>query len=216
MELFALKRGEVARIDGIGVADVRWKGDQRDLFRQTISESMRLLREHDPRRYAIVKRYIKWIVNRVTNTMGGDYHYRTGICNLELPHIPGLDQNVLAAWFACMLVHEGTHGVIESRGIANTEDNCSRIERLCVAEQNRFAAKLAEFDPERYPARLLHFEFDEKYWRWEWTATPKQRRGAFLSLWLADMKAEPRAAPNGGHATCSGNSSVTEGPPSVS
>lgn len=59
IELLALPMGEVGRFDGIGLAHVRRRGDQRDLFRRTIEESLRLLREHDPRRYARIKRHIR-------------------------------------------------------------------------------------------------------------------------------------------------------------
>lgn len=148
--------------------------------------------------------------------MGAGYGSGNRVCNIELPHIPGLDQSVLAAWCGCLLVHEATHGVIGSRGIVNDEETCSRIERLCMAEQNRFAAKLVKLDPDRYPARLLYFDYDEKYWRWEWRATPQQRRRAFLSHFRADTKDGPSAAPNGHTAAPPGTTGVKDGPPSVS
>jgi hypothetical protein len=216
MELAAMKIGEVGRIDGIGIAYGRWREDHRDLFLQTAKEALSLIRENDPRRYARVKRYIKWIVDRVNNTMGAEYDFRNRICTFEFYSVPGLDQTLFAAIFASFIVHEATHGAIESRGIIINETTRSRIERLCTAEQNRFAAKLSASDPERFPPEVLQVHFDEKFWEWEWTATPGQRRRAFISRWFGDMKGEPFASPNGGSVGPVGKSKVKEAPPSTS
>jgi hypothetical protein len=87
-----------------------------------------------------------------------------------------------------MLVHEATHGVIESRGIELASENRVRVERLCTAEQNRFAAKLSAYDPVRYPRTLLHFDFDERYWESEWKTGGMKKNASFISRWLADHK----------------------------
>jgi hypothetical protein len=189
--LFGFRLGEVGCFDGIHLAHVRWRNDSRECFRSTIEGSLRLIRERDPRRYARVKRHVQWIVNRVANTLGAEYRWGIRACSLELQDLREVSHDVHVAFHACLIIHEATHGALESRGVACDEKNRSRVERLCVVEQNRFAAKLARSDPERYPAQLLHFEFDESYWQREWTASPLQGRKAFLSRFLADRKAEP-------------------------
>jgi hypothetical protein len=187
MELRAIANGEIARFDGIGLADARWRKDSQGSFRQTIEESLRLLREYDSRRYERIRRHIKWIVNVVTNS-GARYRSSMRACYIEFVDFPGLDCHIQTAIYAAILVHEATHGFIESREIGYTEKNRVRIERLCTAEQNRFVTRLAAADPERFPVRLLHCNFDESDWHWEWTATPLQKRRTFISRWLGDAR----------------------------
>jgi len=78
--------------------------------------------------------------------------------------------------------------VIESRGIKLTTDNRVRIERLCTAEQNRFAAKLSAYDPTRYPPELLQDKFDARNWEPEWQKNRAERGISFVKRWLADRK----------------------------
>jgi hypothetical protein len=120
--------------------------------------------------------------------MGIEYNSRIRACSIEFFTIPDVSEDILAAGHACFLVHEATHGVIESRGIQYDGLNRVRIERLCLAEQNRFAARLAAADPERYPLNLLHMDFDESYWKGEWTAGRPRRILTFLSRWCNDRK----------------------------
>ena len=216
MVLWGFGLAEVGCFDGIRLVDARWRDGSRLSFRITIEESLRLVASRDPRRYTRIRQYIKWVVNRVSNTMGAEYDFRRRMCSIEYDDMTGVDRDVVSAFYACILVHEATHGAIESRGIRMSPDNRVAVERLCTTEQNRFATRLASVEPQRYPARLLHFEFREDYWRGEWMAAPQQRRKAFISRFIADMRAERGASPNGGPATPVGNSEVTEGPPSVS
>jgi hypothetical protein len=103
--------------------------------------------------------------------------------------MPYVDHAFSVAFHACFLVHEATHGEVSARGIRMTPEFRSKVERLCVAEQNRFAARLTRMDPERYPPDLLRFEFNEKDWHPDWTATPREWRKAVLSRWVSDIRA---------------------------
>jgi hypothetical protein len=195
MELRGIESSEVGRYDGIGLAHVRWRDDSRELFRETIEASLRLIQERDPRRYKRVKRHLKWIVNGVYNTSGACYDHAIRACKLEFHDFREISYEIHVACYARIIVHEATHGVIESHGLAYDEKNRVQIERICVAEQNRFAAKLVALDPERYPARLVMSEFDETHWIPEWTATRRGRLRALWRRWLADRKAEPGPPP---------------------
>ena len=216
MGLWAITRNEVGRFDGIGLAHLRWRDDSRELFRETILAALRLIQERDPRRYARVKRHLKWITNAVSNTLGAGYDHTIHACNLELQDLREVSYEVHVAFHACTVVHEATHGVIEARRIPYTEKNRIRIERLCTAEQNRFAGRLSAHAPEHYPARLLQVVFDKEAWHEEWAMTRGQWLKALMRRWLDDAKAEQTASPNGGPVKRVGNSEVTEGPPSVS
>ena len=120
-------------------------------------------------------------------------------CNVEFNDRIGETHDIRVATYAIILVHEATHGAIESCGIKYDTHNRSRIERLCVKEQNRFASLLAAFDPDRYPEDRLHAEFRESDWHPEWMATPTQRRISFLSRLFADKKPAADRAANGRH-----------------
>lgn len=185
--LRGMRRNEVGRFDGIGLADLRNHGD---CFRQTIEESLCLIREHDPRRYARIRRFIHWIVNRVASKgSGGGYDFSIRTCHVEFcDDVPGLARGALAAIYACILVHESTHGLVESLGIHYHGDDRARIERLCVKEQNRFAAKLVALDPGRYPARSLLLDFEASAWQEYWAMTPLGQGSSLLSRAWADKK----------------------------
>jgi hypothetical protein len=50
------------------------------------------------------------------------------------------------ALMASIIVHESTHGHLFSRRIPYNVETRSRVERICVAEQQRFAEKLHQSD----------------------------------------------------------------------
>jgi len=54
-----------------------------------------------------------------------------------------------------------------------TDELRSRIERLCVKEENRFIRRLAVAHSDL--ARQLHREFNEQEWQFAWSATPKEK-----------------------------------------
>src|SRR6266446_485508 len=210
--LWAARGSVVGCFDGIRIADVK----KRDSFKRTIEQALSLVRQHDPRRYARITRFIHWIVNHPTPGQSIDYNDRIRLCTVEFVKIPGLNQETLAAFYAVCLVHESTHGLVDSRDIPYEKENRARIERLCVTEQNRFASKLAAADPARYPVELLHVDFQASWWKEAWTGSRLKTGLSLLRRALSGHSAELCAPPNGGPATRPGNSGVTEGPPSVS
>lgn len=189
--LLLMRMSIVGRFDGVALVDFRSRGDS---FRETVEESLRLVRKHDVRRYARVIKHIRWIVNAVNNSLGAEYDSSIRSCTIEFFDVSDFPKDALAAMWACCLVHEATHGAIGSRGIKYNAQNRARIERLCVAEQNRFAARLAAVDPERYPKSLLHEEFDEASWKGEWNTSRLKRSLSYLSRCYADHKAERTAS----------------------
>ncbi len=185
MMLWSMRGSEAGRFDGIRLANFRGKGDS---FTGTIQSSLRLIQEQDPRRYARVKHHIAWIVNQVNSALGAQYQPSIRTLFLQFDEARDLPPDVVTAFHACIVVHEATHGLIESRGIAMSEANRARIERLCTSEQNRFAARLSAHDPNRYPAALLHFSDDQRYWASEWKKSGGARAISFIKRSLADRK----------------------------
>lgn len=210
----AIKGREVDCVDGITLVDVRRRGGG---FRETMGHSLQLLREHDHKRYLRVKRHIRWIVNSVTKGGGASYRHGEQACLIEFREsLPGLDADAFCAWYAGTLVHESTHGVIETHGITYRGPNRLRIERLCVAEQNRFWAGLEAAAPGRYPLDLLYRAFDPADWQESWTAGPWKRAVSFLRRWAADRNTKPKPPLHDDPVRPTETSEATEGPPSES
>jgi len=184
---------EVGQFDGIRLADLRGSGDS---FRQMLGHALEMVEEHDPRRYARIKRFIHWIVNHI-NAKGSHatYDFSIRTCYLEFcDDFPSLSRDTLAALYAGILVHESTHGLIAARGIEYCADDRVRIERLCVKEQNRFASRLVASDPALYPRRLLIHDFDAVDWEEHWALSPLARGLSLLTrAWTDKPRTPPRA-----------------------
>ncbi len=191
--MWGARRSEVGCVDGIHLADM----DKRDSFRQTIGQALDLIRRHDPRRYRRVLRHIHWIISAKTPNRAMEYHEGINACILEFFEMPDLDQNLLAAFWACGFIHEATHGVIDSHQIACTTENRSRIERLCMTELNRFASRLVKSDPQAFPAEILKFEFDENMWKQEWAGKRLRESLSLLGRTILDRHSEPCDSPSG-------------------
>jgi hypothetical protein len=185
MMLWSLRTSKGRRFDGIGLVDFRRRDE---LFLQTIQNALQLIKEHDTRRYSRVRKHIAWIVNQVNNSLGAQYQRSIRACFLQFEDAPELERDVFIAFHSCTLIHEATHGLIESHGIRFTSDYSARIERLCTIEQNRFAAGLSACDANRYPSALLQLPFDEQYWASEWGKSGRERANSFAKRWLADIR----------------------------
>jgi hypothetical protein len=160
--LWGARGSLVGEFDGIHLSDMRGTGAS---FKQTIEDALRLIREHDCRRYGKVRAHIEWIVNNKTPSGEMEYLEELRLCMFEFLQPSWLSREALAACYACFVVHEATHGQVFSRGIRCDAGTRMRIERLCTREQNRFGARLAALDPIRYPPAMLCFKFDESYWK---------------------------------------------------
>jgi hypothetical protein len=211
MLLFSFRHCVVGEVDGIGLVDLR-NGEHLDSFRRTIEQSLQLIRQRDPRRYARITRHIRWIVNQVTGSgCTSEYNERILACSIEFTPMPDVDPRELAAAYGCLLVDAATHGLIASRGIKYAPEDLGRIERLCTAEQSRLVDRLDFCSYRSHGLRA-----DPTSWERVWTRGRWKLGLSFLSRSRRDSEAEPTAPPNGGPAMPVGNSGVREGPPSVS
>ena len=96
-----------------------------------------------------------------------EYSHAIRTCYVEFQEPSAeFDVSFLIGWYACVLVHEATHGVLRSHGIGYTPELRERIERLCVREEQRFVHRLCAIDP-NLAARLAR-EFDARDWHWHW------------------------------------------------
>jgi hypothetical protein len=145
----------------------------------TLLAALRLLRAIDSRRFARVQREIAWIVNCTLACPGAEYLEDIKTCRVDFEE-PALDSDpeFSIGWWARTMVHEATHGVVERRGIRYTPELRSRIERLCVTEEQRFLRRLSETRPAL--ADQLYREYSEADWDFAWSATPLELTSSLL------------------------------------
>ena len=129
---------ETYRIRGIPVVDY-------DLYtpylRERFAAALDLAERKDPRRFRRICRYLKGIVSLPVNSEAG-YIPQLQACAVRFQPPSSKDKlPKWAAWYAAILVHEATHGLVHTRGIPY-EEHKERIERLCFKEQNRFLRRL--------------------------------------------------------------------------
>ena len=182
--LLAQRKCEVARFEGIILADFRRRGPH---FQATILEALQFIRDHDPRRFARVQRHIGWIVN-VGLELGknAEYNAETRTCNIDFIEPEDDVDRIWSVWdSARTLVHEATHGVVISWEIPYTPELRARIEKLCVAEERRFLSRAGRSRPELSElAAIMQREFDSAAWETCWTASRWQRGlSALRHLW---------------------------------
>jgi hypothetical protein len=173
--LWLQSTSEVARFDGIIIADLRNRKNRTPHFRDTILGALRLLKSTDACRYERVRRRLTWIVHHTLAIRGScEYRHDTRTCAIDFLEPSAMyDSEFLTGWYASTLVHEATHGAIRSRGVHYNKHLRLRIEQLCVKEQQNFVTRLTITNPNL--AERIRYEFDALDWKWHWKATRRER-----------------------------------------
>jgi hypothetical protein len=117
------------------------------------ANALDLIRATDPRRYRILLREVRLIVN--SRIMGGGQYmreFRRISVNFPLYNVDPVDERykMYLAGYACILVHEATHGRLFSLGIPYNKRTWERCEGLCFLEEKRFISRLnaVTYDPQ--------------------------------------------------------------------
>ena len=182
--LWVQKRNEVARFEGIVLADVRRTNPH---FKTTLLEALQFIRDYDPRRFARVQRHIGWIVNcGLEPNMNAEYNSETRTCSIDfMEPKEEVDRVWSAMHYPRTLIHEATHGALISRSIAYTPELRARIEKLCITEEKRFLRRVGRLRPDLSELLVsMEREFDSAAWEKSWTTSRWQRaRSALQQLW---------------------------------
>lgn len=183
-----------AEYESIRVVDVNFNDTDDLSFAVTVKAALDLIRKHDPRRFRMVLRHLRYIVN-VELISGGQYNHALRSCRIDFGRIP-LDKAELysdwyLAWIACTIVHEATHGRLESRWFAYTPTTRVQIERICCAEERRFAHRLYEAGYE-FALDIIR-DFDPSPWQKYWKSNMRQR-WKVLQQRIEESKAAEEAA----------------------
>jgi hypothetical protein len=175
LQLWIYRKNEVGQFEGLRLVDLNRPPEKIPHFRDILLSSLSLLKETDRNRFNRVSKYLCWIVRTTLSTRGrAEYHHSTRTCQIDfIPPSAEYDSEWLIGWYACTLIHEATHGKIQSLSIAYTPKLRVRIERLCVKEEQCFLLRLTITKPDL--AERLYREFDASKWRESWRATQGER-----------------------------------------
>jgi hypothetical protein len=162
------------------------------------SAALNLIRDYDPKRFQRVVDQTRWLVDSAHSggPFSGTYQHRIKATQIDfkLDYSVG-DELFHAAYFAGVIVHEATHGMIRDRGISTTPENRIQVERICRAEENRFLGLLRRSIPD-LPGKLIR-PFDPSDWHESWNSS--RLRKALKELARIDQKHESeQAAPSNG------------------
>ncbi|GGX66408.1 hypothetical protein [Saccharospirillum salsuginis] len=165
-----LKTVQIGSYDSINIAC--FKSDNREFF-HFITRVLTFVEEVDLKRYQRITQELDWIVNQqALARYSGKYSSSLRMCSVGYD-ITDETSNDDVIYYASLVIHEATHGYIYRKGIKYSEENWERIERLCVAEQNRFLKKAKTMFPEI--AEKYISEFNPKSWKYYWS-TPSWKK----------------------------------------
>ena len=156
-----LRHLEFSQIGGIRLASFR---DDESEFGSAMRGSLDLIRRISTTRYDRTVANLEWIVSSsLPAKFGGLYANPTNTCLLDFNlHWYKKNPDYMEAFYAKIIVHEATHGLLYRRGIKRRKRNRMRIERICRNEENRFALKLNKIEPGL--GNQLYEEFDPAIW----------------------------------------------------
>lgn len=141
-----------------------------------------LIKHVDPRRYRRIVREVRYIANSYIMT-GGYYlrDLRRISVNFPLYKMDKSDPryDLHLAIYACMLIHEATHGDLLSRGIPYNDKTWERCERLCFQEEKRF---MSQIKFENYDTATLIDDINIESYKSMRNMTFATKRGFVLDL----------------------------------
>jgi hypothetical protein len=138
------RRSLLQEHDGIHIADASFRKDLQEAFVSMTTEALRLVARKDPRRYQRIKKYLHFIVHLERHpTAVASYRRWPSACLVDFARFHyGASPRVRTLQLAAAFVHEATHGRLLRRGIPTFQPRKVRLrmERICLAEETRFAA----------------------------------------------------------------------------
>jgi hypothetical protein len=144
-------------------------------FRQTFAAALGLIKLKDPRRFRRICRYVKGIVALPIGHVQAGYVEQLQVCAVRFEPPPSKEKLAQwAVWYASILVHEATHGLVYARGIPYDERYRERIERLCFKEERRFLTPLG-LTPESLARMETIKTFNSDGYRRLWASSFWQR-----------------------------------------
>lgn len=181
-----LKDTCLGHVGGVAVCDASLAKKSPELFFNQTRQAMALIETHDPRRYRRICRHLHYIVNQEIISVGS-YERKLKICHVDYAKFfTSSNEEWNLRSYACLLIHEATHGVLEEKLILYQGDKRERIEGLCHLEEYRFARRL---DPEW--ADTCIGPFQPENWKSYWEGTRRDRLAAWWKRIQENYQAKP-------------------------
>jgi hypothetical protein len=141
-EWLMLRFGRRFNVQGIKlVVFVRDRGKV-SLIRGKITDALCLVQHHSPKNYSRVQSFTPNILIFDAYGNRGIYISDLKLCQVSTDY--ALLEKTTPLHLASVLVHEATHGFLDSRRITYEEPHRVRIERICIKEQMAFARRSPE------------------------------------------------------------------------
>ncbi|HEY3933138.1 MAG TPA: hypothetical protein VGL65_00825 [Gemmatimonadales bacterium] len=163
--------------------DVDWQR-----FVARIDEVIATIDLYDKRRLAVIRSRVR---SFVLVSDGGDHFDR------DLRAIVLNERSVVLRTLAdltLLVVHEATHAMIHARGVRGSWATQERVERLCVAEEARFARRMPDGDALAVQAIA---KLDRKWWTEDKVAEREEAlfRALRIPHWVLRVRRFGRRAP---------------------
>jgi hypothetical protein len=167
-----VRSGAASEYKCIRLLDARAKPDSASDFLEITQEALALIERHSPRHFRRIQQEVRCIVN-TDLASGGNFDRFQHHCQMDFKRYKLVRGEAHYEWhlalYAAALVHEATHGRLFSLGFAYNKHTRVRAERICRAEERRFAHALPG---DRYNFRKLIPEFKEADWSPYWAQNP--------------------------------------------
>ena len=195
MYLWALQEKPVRHCGSITLLDANRDEDDDRAFFRTLEEALALLQQLDPRRYRRLKANVRLIINTELTSLA-QYVASLDCCRIDFARLRVFHERFGREWVtACVaatLVHESTHGFLERRGFRYVGELRSRIERVCVKEEQRFVRRVDDRLMQLHPVVK---DFDAELWKPHWRSGRwKQLREFIKRLRNSSLDSESGAA----------------------
>lgn len=144
LNAWTYRRCKVGEHDGICIADVSLRKDLKPVFANYVNQALDLVAAKDSRRYRRIRTNLRFIVHKELARAFANYRRCERACFIDIGHTLDRERtkNVSLFLLAVSLVHEATHAEIFRRGVAENRKNAVRMERICAAEEMRFARRV--------------------------------------------------------------------------
>jgi hypothetical protein len=171
-------------VDGIRLVNLTLNDEYDADFLEITRDALALIRRTDSRRYGILLREIRYIVN--TDLLASafafaSYNWCLRLCKVDFKRFELRKDGPHYEWrlarYAITLVHEATHARLASLYIPYNRATQMRVERICYEEERRFASRI---ESDTYDFSTVLPPFDEAKWEAHVTRGVVRRLKALL------------------------------------
>jgi hypothetical protein len=117
------------------------RGNDEEQIVAKVEAALRLIMRVDGRRYTVLSQYVQAVVCTRGVVALGQYLRAARVCLVDTDYIR---RTIEPEQLAVVIVHEASHARLHRAGIRYGRNRESRIERICVREELRFARKIPD------------------------------------------------------------------------